>query len=79
MLTSRRMALSLKLVGKLATTTIRNGSATSPAMVLYSSIVWNSLRRYFWMTFSMCSVRSVNRCSMWDASVQIRLVTRSSW
>ena len=79
MLTSRFIALSLKLVGKLATTTMRNGSATSPAIVLYSSIVSNSFRRYFWITFSMCSVRSVSRCSMWVGSVQIRLVTSSSW
>ena len=38
MLTSRRRAASLKLVGKLATTRTRNGSATSPAIVLYSSM-----------------------------------------
>ena len=79
MLISRRRAASLKLTGKLATTRMRNGSATSPAIALYSSMVSNSLRRYFWITFSMCSVRSVSRCSMCCASVQMRLVTSSSW
>ncbi len=78
MLTSRRAAASLKLVGKLATTSTRNGSATSPAKALYSSIVWNSLRRYFWITFSMCADRSARRCSMCGVSVQIRLLTSSS-
>src|ERR1700722_9412649 len=55
MLIKRRSAASLKLVGKLATTRIRNGSATSPAIVVYSSIVSNSLRRYFWLTFPFSS------------------------
>ena len=36
------------------------------------------LRRYFCSTFSMWAVRSDSRCSMWVASVQIRLVTKSS-
>ncbi len=37
----------VKLRGKLATTRKRNGSATSPAISLYASIVGYSLRRYF--------------------------------
>ena len=56
MLTSRRAASRLKFAGKFATTRTRYGSATSPACALYSSIEANWLRRYFWITFSMCSV-----------------------
>ena len=73
MLTSRRAASGVKFAGKLATTRTRYGSATSPACALYSSIVANSLRRYFWITFSMCSVRSASRCSICAGSVQMRL------
>ena len=45
MLFSRCTAASVKLAGKLATTSTRYGSAISPAKALYSSIDWNSLRR----------------------------------
>ena len=65
MLLMRLTAASVKLAGKFATTSTRYGSAISPAEALYSSIEWNSWRRYTWMTFSMCFVRSANRCSMW--------------
>ena len=34
-------------------TRYRYGSASGPAWALYSSIVANSFRRYFWITFSM--------------------------
>ena len=62
----------MKFAGKFATTSTRNGSATSPAWALYSSIVLYWLRRYFWITVSMWSVRSASRCSMCCGSVQIR-------
>ncbi len=75
---SRRWAASVKLAGKLAITRNRNGSAISPASRLYSSMFWNSLRRYFWITFSMCSDRSASRCSICRGSVQMRLVTSDS-
>ena len=78
MLLMRCAAASEKLAGKLATTSTRYGSAISPAKALYSSIEWNSLRRYTWMTFSMCLVRSARRCSMWLVSVQMRLATNCS-
>jgi len=76
--TSRRAASVVKLAGKLATTSTRSGSATSPASALYSAMDWYWLRRYFWMTFSMCAVMSARRCSMWDCSVQMRLATSCS-
>ena len=78
MLLSRCAAASEKLAGKLATTSTRYGSASSPAKALYSSMEWNSWRRYTWITFSMCLVRSARRCSMWLVSVQMRLVTNCS-
>ena len=78
MLLMRCAAASEKLAGKLATTSTRYGSAISPAKALYSSIEWNSLRRYTWITFSMCLVRSASRCSMWAVSVQMRLATNCS-
>jgi len=56
-----------------ATFTLSCGS--SRAFSLYASIESNSFRRYFWITVSMCSVRSVRRCSMWRGSVQMRSPT----
>ena len=80
MLTSRLAASGVKFAGKFATTSTRYGSATSPAARLYSSIVLYWFRRYFWITLSMWSVRSVSRCSMCVGSVQICDVTSfSSW
>ena len=35
-----------------------------PACSLYSAMVAYSLRRYIWMTFSMCSFRSASFCSI---------------
>ena len=73
MLTSFRAAASVKFAGKFATTSTWNGSATSPACALYSSIVANSLRRYFCSTVSMCSVSRVSCSSICRGSVQMRL------
>ena len=75
---SRFAASGVKLVGKFATTSTRYGSATSPAARLYSSIDLYWLRRYFWITLAVWSVRSASRCSMSRASVQICAVTSFS-
>ena len=39
-------------------------SATLPACSLYSVMVAKSLRRYIWITFSMCELSSERRSSM---------------
>ena len=78
MLAKRLAAWSETFTGKSAMTRKRYGSAISPACSLYASMEGYSLRRYFWITVSMCSVRSARRCSMCLGSVQIRSVTRSS-
>ena len=77
-LISRRQARSVKRCGNPLTIRNRYGSATSPAARLYSSIVPKSPRRYVCRTFSMCSVRSARRASIWFGSVQIRPPTARS-
>ena len=78
MLSRRRAAASLKFTGKSATTTKWYFSAILPACSLYSAMVAYSLRRYIWMTFSMCSFNSASRCSIWPVCVQMRLVMTCS-
>ena len=72
MLSKRFAAVSLKAAGKPEITTKRCFSAMVPACALYSSSVAYSLRRYIWMTFSMCSFSSARRSSICVAWVQIR-------
>ena len=72
MLCSRLAAVSLKFAGKSATTRKWYFSATLPAFSLYSVIVAYSLRRYIWITFSMCSLNSASRSSIWSRCVQMR-------
>jgi hypothetical protein len=74
MLNSRLAAVSVKFAGKSATTRKWYFSAITPACSLYSAMVAYSLRRYIWMTFSMCSFRSASFCSIWPDCVQIRLL-----
>ena len=79
MLWRRFAAVSLKFAGKSATTRKWYFSATLSACALYSVIVAYSLRRYIWMTFSMCSFSSASRSSIWSRWVQMRwLISEAS-
>ena len=54
------------------------GSPIFPAWALNSAMVAYSLRRYIWMTFSMCALRSARPLFDLPVWVQIRWLMRFS-